>query len=263
MKRRNQTEAIAHGEAPASGAHVPRLFLDVPLGVGIEVGLGREQVHRLVNVMRRSEGDRVLVFNGREGEWAGELAQVSKKAAVLELREQVRPQPATPGITLAFAPLKHARLDYVAQKAAEMGVARIVPVLTRHTVAGRLNVERFRANVVEGAEQCGVLWIAEVAELVSLDRFMAGRGAAPGSAGPLVFCDEAAESVSPLDTLCSLTTPLTVLIGPEGGFSRDEREALRALDGSVPISLGPRIMRADTAIVAALALVQASCGDWR
>ncbi|MCB2077235.1 MAG: 16S rRNA (uracil(1498)-N(3))-methyltransferase [Novosphingobium sp.] len=237
---------------------MPRLFVDAPLGEGLQVALEREQVHRLVNVMRRKAGDAVLVFNGRDGEWQGELAQVTKRAAVLDLKALLRPQPVPAGITLAFAPLKHARLDYVAQKAAEMGVARIVPVITRHTVAGKFNAERFRANVIEGAEQCGVLWIADVEQAVPLERYLAGRD----EAEPLVFCDEAAEVANPIEALAKVRTPLSVLIGPEGGFSEGERETLRALEAAVPLSLGPRIMRADTAIVAALALVQTACGDW-
>ena len=241
------------------GRHIPRLFVDAPLGEGLQVGLERDQVHRLVNVMRRKAGDPVLVFNGRDGEWKGELAQVTRKAAVLDLKSLLRPQPVPADITLAFAPLKHARLDYVAQKAAEMGVRRIVPVITRHTVSGKFNAERFLANVIEGAEQCGVLWIAGVEKPVPLERFLADLDASQ----TLVFCDEAAEAANPVDALADARPPLTVLIGPEGGFSSDEREALRALEAAIPVSLGPRIMRADTAIVAALALVQCACGDWQ
>ena len=258
MKQRDENRAGSLSDNDG-GRHVPHLFVDAPLGEGLQVALEREQVHRLVNVMRRSAGDKVLVFNGRDGEWQAELAQVTKKAAVLDLKSLLRPQPKPAGITLAFAPLKHARLDYVAQKAAEMGVARIVPVITRHTVAGKFNTERFRANVIEGAEQCGVLWIAEVEKAMPLERFLSDRD----TAEPLVFCDEAAEIANPVEALAKVQTPLTVLIGPEGGFSQDEREKLRALAGSVSVSLGPRIMRADTALVAALALVQTACGDWQ
>lgn len=257
MKRNDHSNAS--GKSDSGGArHVPRLYLDAPLAEGQAVELDRDRTHRLVNVMRRTVGDRVLAFNGREGEWDCELALVRKKAAVLRVLTRLREQPQAAPITLAFAPLKHARLDYLAQKAAEMGVARVVPVLTAHTVAGRFNQDRFRANLIEGAEQCGVLWIADVAAPVPLERFVAQSE--PDQ--PIVFCDEAAPPASPVEALRAVTAPLSVLIGPEGGFSAAERERIRAHRAALPISLGPRIMRADTAAVAALALVQAVCGDW-
>lgn len=238
--------------------HIPRIHIDTKLERGAVVALDASVVHRLVNVMRKGDGDSVLVFNGRDGEWTGALSSIRKKSATLNIARQTRLQPAPAALTLAFAPLKHARLDYVAQKAAEMGVARIVPVLTRHTVAGKLNLDRFRAHVIEGAEQCGVLWIADVTEPVPLTRFLEMRDRDE----PLVFCDEAAPIADPLAVMAGIKTPLTVLVGPEGGFSEDEREALLAHPAARPVSLGPRIMRADTAIVAALALVQTTSGDW-
>ena len=239
------------------GRHVPRVFVDADLREGTSIALPRPLVHRLVTVMRRKAGDAVLAFNGRHGEWRGTLGEVSRKAATLVLEDQVRPQPQPAGITLAFAPLKHARLDYLAQKAAEMGVSRIVPVITEHTDARRVNTGRLRANVIEGAEQCGVLWIADIADPVRLAAF-------PDTVDEtIVFCDEAAPIADPVAALAKLAPPLAVLIGPEGGFSAAERDRLHAMDQAVAISLGPRVMRADTAAIAALALVQAVCGDWR
>ncbi len=237
--------------------HISRLHVEADLSAGAELELPATLVHRLVTVMRSKAGDAVLVFNGRDGEWRGALAHVSRKSATVTLDAQVRPQPRPAGITLAFAPLKHARLDYLAQKAAELGVSRVVPVLSEHTQVNRVNTERLRANLVEGAEQCGVLWIADVAQPQTLAEFLRQTNE------PIVFCDEAAPIADPVRALAGLAPPLAVLIGPEGGFSHGERDELRGLSNATAISLGPRVMRADTASVAALALVQAVCGDWR
>ena len=239
------------------GRHVPRVFVEADLREGAPIALPQPLVHRLVTVMRRKAGDEVLLFNGRDGEWRATLAHVSRKSAAVTLDAQIRPQPRPAGITLAFAPLKHARLDYLAQKAAELGVSRVVPVLTEHTQVHRVNTGRLRANVIEGAEQCGVLWIADIADPVPLAAFL------DTADETIVFCDEAAPIADAVAVLSGLAPPLTVLIGPEGGFSAPERDRLRAMDQAVAISLGPRVMRADTAAVAALALVQAVCGDWR
>jgi 16S rRNA (uracil1498-N3)-methyltransferase len=205
-------------------------------------------------------GDQVRVFNGRDGEWAATLAEVSKRGCQLILAHQTRPQVAGPDIDYLFAPLKRARLDYMVQKAAELGVRRLCPVMTRHTVAERVNLDRVRANAVEAAEQCGVLWVPEVLPPVKLEAALAGWDPTRS----LIFADEGAALQSPIDALRSVSPgPLAVLIGPEGGFHADERAVVRAQPFTVPISLGPRIMRADTAAVALLALVNAVLGDWR
>lgn len=242
-----------------------RLFLDTPLGAGQRVTLEREQANYLVNVLRLRSGDRVLVFNGRDGEWRAELAQESRKSATLELIELTRAQTEPGDLHYCFAPLKHARLDYMVQKSVELGVTRLQPVMTRHTQAERVNLARMRANAIEAAEQCGILQLPVIGEPVSFDRFMAIRQASR----LLVFCDEDAEAPDPVATLTERrdmmagASALAVLIGPEGGFAEEERTALSRSPNVIRLSLGPRILRADTAAVAALALVQAVLGDWR
>jgi 16S rRNA (uracil1498-N3)-methyltransferase len=236
----------------------PRLFLDAPLAAGRPVPLAREQAHYLVNVLRLQEDDPVLVFNGRDGEWLASLRSSSRKAADLLPVEILRPQPTAGDLVYCFAPLKHARLDYMVQKAVEMGASALQPVLTQHTQAARLNLERMRANAIEAAEQCGILALPEIREPVRLaallDRWEEGRR--------LVFCDEEAPIAGPVAALSGLERgPLAVLIGPEGGFSTEERGRLLRLPAVTRLSLGPRILRADTAAVAALALVQAVLGD--
>lgn len=237
-----------------------RLFVENPLCAGGDITLGPDQSHYLVNVMRARTGSQLLVFNGRDGEWRGELVDAHKKAARIAIGEQVRPQSSGPDIHYVFAPLKRGRLDYMVQKATELGVAALVPVMTRHTVAERVNTGRMRANAIEAAEQCGVLRVPGVTEPVRLDALLAIWP--PERA--LIFCDEGATVANPLEALSRIdTAALAVLIGPEGGFSPDERAAISAVPNAVAISLGPRIMRADTAAVAALALVNAVKGDWR
>jgi 16S rRNA (uracil1498-N3)-methyltransferase len=208
------------------------------------------------------------LFNGRDGEWRARVERVSRKGAALALVEQTRPQTAPGDLHYLFAPLKQARLDYLVQKAVELGVSRLVPVLTRHGQVSRVNLDRIRANVIEAAEQCGVLAVPEVTPAVALGRLLADW--VPERL--LVFCDEAAPVHDPIarleearDSTPALLgpMPLSVLIGPEGGFSEDERSALIKLPNLVRLSLGPRVLRADTAAVAVLALVQASLGDWR
>lgn len=225
--------------------------------------LAREQANYLLAVLRLGEGDGLLVFNGRDGEWRADIADASRKAARLVVRGLTRPQPPTPDLHLLFAPLKHARLDYMVQKAVEMGAGAIRPVITRRTQVARVNLDRMRANVVEACEQCGVLAVPRVDEPVALDRVLAGWEAdEPGRR--LVFCDEGDHRDGPLAVLSHLAPgPLAVLIGPEGGFDEDERRRLHAMPPVTAIPLGPRILRADTAAVAALAVVQAALGDWR
>jgi len=238
----------------------PRLFVDAPLGAGQMVPLERNQSNYLGNVLRLSAGEQVLVFNGRDGEWQAQIIG-RKRPDSLEITAQRRPQDQLPDIAYVFAPLKHARLDYMVQKAVEMGAAKLQPVLTRFTQVSRVNSERMRANVIEAAEQCGILSLADVAEPLPLDRYLAQRH----QERLLVFCDEAAETASPLQDLRSgLTAPdgIDILIGPEGGFADEERALLLRQPKTLRLSLGPRILRADTAGVAALALVQAALGDW-
>lgn len=236
-----------------------RLFVDHPLAAGARVPCTPEQAGYLRGVLRLRGGDEILVFNGRDGEWRARLEEAGKRGAALAIVSPVRPQTGGPDLHYVFAPLKRARLDYMVQKATEVGVSRLVPVLTRHTVAERVNIDRMRANAVEAAEQCGILRVPEIAEPVRLPALV--EGWEPARA--LIFCDEAAEQASPLAALARVERgPLAVLIGPEGGFSPDERAMIRALPQATAISLGPRIMRADTAAVAALALVNAALGDW-
>ena len=238
----------------------PRLFVDAPLGAGQSVALERNQSNYLGNVLRLSAGDTILVFNGHDGEWQARITG-RKKADSLEIVNQTRPQDRLPDIAYVFAPLKHARLDYMVQKAVEMGASRLQPVLTRHTQVSRVNSERMRANVIEAAEQCGILTLAAVTEPVPLDRYLGQREAKR----MLVFCDEAADVRNPLEALqqgLAVADGVDILIGPEGGFAEEERTLLLRQPKTLRLSLGPRILRADTAGVAALALVQAALGDW-
>jgi 16S rRNA (uracil1498-N3)-methyltransferase len=201
----------------------------------------------------------VLVFNGRDGEWLASITVEGRKQASLTLVEQTRPQPPAPDLHYLFAPLKHARLDYIAQKAVEMGAGIIQPVLTRRTQVSRLNFDRMRANAIEAAEQCGILSLPDIRTEQTLEAALVALE--PGRI--LVFCDEAAAQESPVAALSRVEPgPLAVLIGPEGGFDEVERQRILARPATLPISLGPRILRADTAAVAALALVQAVLGDW-
>ena len=237
-----------------------RLFVDADLAEATTVACSSTQANYLTNVLRLKGGDDILVFNGRDGEWRAELVETGKRGASLFVRAEVRPQEGGPDIDYLFAPLKRARLDYLVQKATEMGVARLRPVLTHRTTPERVNVERMRANAVEAAEQCGILRIPEVVAPEKLESALAKWDATR----PLIFCDEASEERCPFTTLARLQPgPLALLIGPEGGFDEVERAKLLAKPFVTPISLGPRILRADTAAVAALALVNAVLGDWR
>src|SRR5712671_2467754 len=239
----------------------PRLFVDAALAAGQTVGLERGQSNYLGNVLRLSAGDTILVFNGRDGEWQASILG-RKRPDGLTVLAQTRPQDRLPDIACVFAPLKHARLDYMVQKAAEMGASTLQPVLTRFTQVTRVNGERMRANVIEAAEQCGILSIAAVAEPAPLQRWLGQRE----GGRLLIFCDEAAETANPVAALqdgIAASHGIDVLIGPEGGFAEDERALLLRQPRTLRLSLGPRILRADTAAVAALALVQAVLGDWQ
>jgi len=248
-------------EMPERDFRSPRLFVDAPLGEERTVALERDQSNYLGNVLRLSSGDTILVFNGRDGEWQAKIAG-RKRPDSLAIQSRTRPQDRLPDLAYVFAPLKHARLDYMVQKAVEMGASSLQPVLTRFTQVSRVNSERMRANVIEAAEQCGILSLAEVADPVPLERFLEQRA----SERLLVFCDEAAEVADPLQALRAGAAPtkgVDVLIGPEGGFAEEERTLLLRQPQTLRLALGPRILRADTAGVAALALVQTVLGDWQ
>jgi 16S rRNA (uracil1498-N3)-methyltransferase len=244
---------------PSHDFRGPRLFVDAPLAQDGRVELDRDQANYLGNVLRLAAGAEVLAFNGRDGEWQAAI-EGRKRPDGLVILQQTRPQDRLPDLAYVFAPLKHARLDYMVQKAIEMGAASLQPVLTRFTQASRVNTERMRANVVEAAEQCGILSIATVAEPVPLERFLSQRAAGR----LLIFCDEAAELENPIQSLqgAGAAEGIDVLIGPEGGFAEEERALLLRQPKILRLALGPRIMRADTAAVAALAMVQAVLGDW-
>ncbi|MCB1503711.1 MAG: 16S rRNA (uracil(1498)-N(3))-methyltransferase [Hyphomicrobiaceae bacterium] len=245
-----------------------RLYVEADLAVDGEIAVSRDQANYLLNVLRLAEGSAILVFNGRDGEWKARLASVSKRTCTLRLIEQTRPQTGHPSLTYLFAPLKRARLDYMVQKAVEMGVGRLAPVLTRRTVAERVNLDRMRANALEAAEQCGILSLPVIDEPTTLPAVLTRWP----SQQPLIFCDESAPPGGPLSALEELRARMAasparpdvgVLVGPEGGFDPAEREAILKYPSAIAISLGPRIMRADTAAVAALAVVNAVLGDWR
>ncbi|WP_349437445.1 16S rRNA (uracil(1498)-N(3))-methyltransferase [Pararhizobium sp. A13] len=237
-----------------------RLFIDAPLATGAVYEAGKEQFNYLVNVLRFEEGDAVLVFNGRDGEWRAELSFPSKKRLLLTATEQTRPQPAPCDLQYLFAPLKVGRLDYLVQKAVEMGAGLLQPVMTQHVQGKISNMDRVRANVIEAVEQCGVLGIPQVAEPRKLEDVLATWP----EDRRIIFCDEGDAGQNPLPVLAGVKErKLALLIGPEGGFSDAERSLLRSRDFVTAIPLGPRILRADTAAVAAMAVIQATIGDWQ
>jgi 16S rRNA (uracil1498-N3)-methyltransferase len=259
---------------PHADFRTPRIYLDAPLAAGQAVTLDRDQANYLRNVLRLNQGDALLLFNGRDGEWQAHLAGAGKRTLTAVAGERKREQPQPRDLHFLFAPLKHARLDYLVQKAVEMGASRIQPVITRHTQVARVNLARMRANAIEAAQQCGVLTLPMIGAPVAF-KTIAGSADADRL---LVFCDEDAEVKDPVAALVAVrpaTTallpaeaaraarPLAVLIGPEGGFAEDERAMLAQRPNVARIALGPRILRADTAAVAALALVQAVLGDWQ
>jgi 16S rRNA (uracil1498-N3)-methyltransferase len=245
---------------PGYDFHTTRLYVDALLKEGGMVALDRGQTHYLTTVLRLTAGERILVFNGRDGEWNAAI-EGGKRAATLRVGGRTRPQTDAGDLHYLFAPLKSARLDYMVQKAVEMGVSRLQPVLTRHGQITRVNLDRMRANAIEAAEQCGVLSLPDIAPPAALTSVLA----AWQPDRYLVFCDETAAIADPLRALAAIPPqrPLAILVGPEGGFADDERLALLKLPNVIRLALGPRILRADTAAVAALALVQAAIGDWR
>ncbi|PZQ96683.1 MAG: 16S rRNA (uracil(1498)-N(3))-methyltransferase [Cereibacter sphaeroides] len=234
-----------------------RLYVDHPLEAGQPVPLSRDQAHYLFNVMRLGVGAAVALFNGRDGEWLAEVADAGRQARLTCL-SQARPQAGPPDLWLLFAPIKKARTDFIVEKAVEMGVARIHPVQTAHTNSERIRQDRLQAHAVEAAEQCGAMVVPEVADLVSLDRLLSGWPADRR----ILWCDEALAGAPSVLTKDPAPAPWAILVGPEGGFSEAERKRLSAMPNVRAASLGPRILRADTAAVAALALWQSTLGDW-
>ena len=236
-----------------------RLFVPQDLAAGTAFDASPEQGHYLSNVLRMAEGAELLAFNGRDGDWLARVASKAKKAVRLEAIEQTRPQPPASDLVYCFAPLKVGRLDYLVQKAVEMGAGVLQPVVTQHTQLARISIERLQANAVEAAEQCGILAIPEVRDIKKFTPLLAGWD----RERRLIFCDEDAPTNNPLTALQGIREEkLGLLVGPEGGFSEEERRQLRALPFVTAIPLGPRILRADTAAVAALAVIQATVGDW-
>jgi len=237
-----------------------RLYLTADLGAGAEVALTRDQAHYLFGVMRLGEGASLFVFNGRDGEWEADVADAGKRGGTLVCRAQTRAQQTPPDLWLLFAPLKKARTDFVAEKAAELGCRRVQPVFTRFTNSERVNVGRLQSHAVEAAEQCGLLTVPEIAEPAPLAAVLEDWN----PSRRILFCDERRNAPPAVEALASAPDgPWAVLIGPEGGFAPEEVERLRGLPFVTAVSLGPRVLRADTAAVAALSLWQAAKGDWR
>ncbi|MSU91313.1 16S rRNA (uracil(1498)-N(3))-methyltransferase [Rhodobacteraceae bacterium 2CG4] len=236
-----------------------RLYVDAPLGAGAELELAA-QAHYLTGVMRRGAGDEVALFNGRDGEWRAVIAAAAKKRVSLRVEAQTAPQQDPPDLWLLFAPIKKARTDFIVEKATELGAARIRPVLTRFTNAERVRTDRLQAHAVEAAEQCGGTYVPAVDAPAKLAEVLA---AWPGGRR-LMFCDEARTARPVAEALAGQARgPWAILIGPEGGFSPDEAAALRAHPGVLPVTLGPRVLRADTAAAAAITAWQVALGDWR
>jgi 16S rRNA (uracil1498-N3)-methyltransferase len=234
-----------------------RLYVEQALGPGQAVALSQDQAHYVFAVMRLAVGGAVALFNGRDGEWVARVAEAGKRGGVLVCETQLRPLTLPPDLWLLFAPIKKARTDFIVEKAVELGVARVMPVQTAHTNSERIRQDRLQAHAVEAAEQCGATYVPQVAPLESLDRVLRNWPADRR----LLWCDEhRAGQTGALHGMRG--TPWALLVGPEGGFSEGERKRLSAMPQVAPFALGPRILRADTAVVAALALWQAALGDW-
>ena len=235
-----------------------RLYVTADLGAGMAVTLDEGQSHYLLHVLRARGGNRVLLFNGRDGEWLAEIAQAGKRGVIATCLKQTEPQSDVPDIWLAFAPIKKTPSDYLVQKATEFGASVLLPVFTRRTIVSRVNEERMAANAVEAAEQSGRLSVPEIREGAALDKLLASWP----KQRRLFFCDEGVDARPMAETARSVSGPAAILTGPEGGFDPAEREMLRALPFVTPVTLGPRILRADTAALAALAIWQSVSGDW-
>ncbi len=241
--------------------YAPRLYLDADLGKDKGVVLDRDQSHYLINVMRKSVGDELVLFNGRDGEWQGEIQQAKKSQCLVHIIDHLRPQAASPDIELAFAPVKKIQNGFIVQKATELGVSAFRPVHTDRTNSDRLRDDKVRLQAIEAAEQSERLDVPEVHPLTKLDKLLKSIGA---EGRHLIYCAERSEKNNPVATLNTIngTQKIIVLIGPEGGFSDEELETLAAVPGATCLKLGPRILRAETAVVSALTVVQAVCGDW-
>lgn len=258
-----------HDDTPRCASGKARLYVVDDLFVGAALMLDKDQTHYLINVLRMApgQGERVLLFNGRDGEWAAEISEASRKTTHLIVTAQTRDFERLPDIWLLFAPVKKARLDFIAQKATEMGASLIQPVITHRTIVSRVKDQRLAANVVEAAEQCGLVAVPEVREAEKLSAVLE-RWATENPDRLILFCDEASPPGGALTTLVAIAknhprgTPFALLVGPEGGFDDKERAMLMKRNDTRAISLGPRIMRADTAAIAALAAVQLMLGDW-
>jgi 16S rRNA (uracil1498-N3)-methyltransferase len=237
-------------------ASLPRLFVDQPLGLGITVPLDGAPVNYLANVLRLKAGGQVRLFDDVTGEWLAEATEVAKRRIVLSITAQIGPREVVPDLWLLTAPIKKGRIDWIAEKACELGVARILPVLTQRTVVDRLNLDRLRAHMIEAAEQCGRTALPGLDEATKLTALLRDWPAER----QLQFADE--EGGAPLADVAR-PGPAAILIGPEGGFTPEERAAIRALPAATAITLGPRILRADTAAAAAISLWMAAIGDWR
>jgi 16S rRNA (uracil1498-N3)-methyltransferase len=236
-----------------------RLFVKAPLSADITVSLDANQAHYLANVLRMTVGEEVLVFNGQDGEWRARLAGANKKGGELACIAQTVAQTTLPDLWLLFAPVKGDRTDYIVEKATELGVVGIVPVITERTIVRKVNLERLQARCVEAAEQCGRLSVPVVIEAAPLSTFYQ----TPPDDGVILFADEAGEAKSIDETIAAMAEKVALLVGPEGGFTPFERQQLRACAHVRPVALGPRILRADTAVFAGLALIQSVWGDWR
>jgi 16S rRNA (uracil1498-N3)-methyltransferase len=235
---------------------LPRLFVGGPLGPGISLELGGGQANYLGNVMRLKSGDEVLLFDGASGEWLARVADVGKKRIILSVERKSREQEPVPDCWLAFAPVKRTQTDWLIEKATELGIARLLPVITRRTIVERVKLERLESIAIEAAEQCNRTSLPEIGEPRSLDNFLKGRD----PERTLYFADEgggepAASAFKP--------GPAVILTGPEGGFTEEERAAIRSAPNAVAVSLGPRILRAETAALAAVTTYMALAGDWR
>ena len=235
---------------------LPRLFLREPLSAGAAVELDARQANYLGNVLRLGEGAELLVFDGTSGEWIARIAHAAKKRMTLNVERRTREPETVPDVWLAFAPVKRAQTDWLVEKATELGAARLIPIMTQRTVAERVKLDRLEAIAIEAAEQCGRTRLPEIAEPVTLKRFLQERD----GGRTLYFADEEGGEAA-ADTFKS--GPAVILVGPEGGFTIEERHAIRATSATFPISLGPRILRAETAALAALAAYMAVSGDWR
>lgn len=238
-----------------------RLYIPQRLQGGALRELSPEHCNYLHNVMRLKEGEIIHLFNGRDGEWAARIASLAKKHGSLVLETQTKQQQDVPDFWLAFAPIKHGRVDWLVEKATELGAAKLLPVLTKHTIVNRVNLERLQAHAVEAAEQCERLSVPEVAELVDLQKLIQGWDAER----KIIVCDETGGGKPMLEALApfkSTHQKWALLIGPEGGFSKAELEKLRSLPYVIAVGLGPRVLRADTAALSALTCLQAALGDW-